>query len=305
MKFLIKNENVNATTFRMILFGAINNFVLTTAAAKSIKFKRFMSKQEYQITESIEAFNVRLFKEALELNELYSQEVVSEPMLKEIFISCILEKTGHRYTNTLDSCRNDNLTFQEMVRRLNDKYLDMKSRGNPSHSTNSATSVTGGNFHDQPGMDSVSLASGSTGGSDTSTLPCFQYKRTGKCSFGQRCRYSHNAKVLSEARLPDHANLVMNQLCELQEHCNAVSTARNKFKKNYNNTRMKLQKYKNKFQKPADKTIKDQKQHIEDVIASADSTQPPSSSGLQDGNGQDEDEEIPSENSDLSDEESE
>ena len=308
MRFLIKNENVNVSTFRLILFGGINNFVLTTAAAKSIRFKGFLGKQEYQVTESIEAFNVRLQKEALEINELYCKEVISEPMIKEILISCIMAKTGNRYVNTLDSCRNEDLSFQATVKRLNDKYLDTKSRGNVSHSINSATAVSESKLGERTHLESASLASGSSGGgSTTSTLPCFQYKRTGKCSFGQKCKYSHNSRILSEAKLPDHADLVVAQLCELQEHCNAVISSRNKFKKNYNNSRLKLQKYK-AGSKLSDKTVKDQKRHIEDVIASAADTQPSSSSGLPSGAPQDNDEEdvqISSEDSDLSDEDQE
>ena len=209
---------VDSYTIRITYFKVVNTFIMSNDNAKTMRLRAFLNKSEYKTSESPNAFASRLLLEQRDINVLYSgpnlgETVISEAMIKETFLDAIKKKTGGLYDNILDNIDNVNLTFTNLVERINNKYMREKSR----IVTESLYAV---GTVDTPAVDSNANdhAFYSTSSQvpvkrredkPMDALPCFQMRDKGKCDFGAKCKFSHDQKVLKK---PISSSFLMTEL---------------------------------------------------------------------------------------------
>jgi hypothetical protein len=132
------------------------------------------------------------------------ETVISQAMLKETFLDSLRRKTDKLYDNILDNIENENISFTNLVERINNKYMREKSRA-VTHSLFSVSDIK----DSDDGSENKDLALYSTSSQtpikrkedikpEMHTLPCFQMRDKGKCDFGPRCRFSHDQKTLKK-----------------------------------------------------------------------------------------------------------
>ncbi len=269
MKFLIKETTVTATNFRMIFFGARKHFELSTEIAKIAKIKDFLNSS-YSDTEPIEAFAVKIIKKSEHINDLYNSIVLSKELTKVVFTSAVTSKTGTKYTNLLDTLHLRKADFEEIVRVLNEKYLDYRSK----NATNLELTFSADHNKSQHEMIDDKVYAVGDFNSNTKRLPCFQFKQHGKCSYGPKCKYSHDPKVI-KSYVPnsseEFANLLQDQLYNSYEVILFVTKQRNKYKKQYHRSQSRSDKngQKNKSSFNKNPSFNKQPMTIEKAIANS------------------------------------
>jgi len=134
--------------------------------------------------------------------------------------------------------------FLTLVDRLNNKYLDIRARtpGNIpqvfiAHESKNDSSVYG---YRKGGSDSLK------------SKPCFNYQRNKTCSYGDKCKYSHEASIC------DTVNLTY---ADIEDQCVYQTSQADTFRKfatrsesKYKRTNSKFKDYRHKYKgtKPVD-----------------------------------------------------
>jgi len=198
----VKSESVSWTSTRTLYFGVIQNFIHSTDEAKRIRLTSFLTKTKYKTSESPLAFATKLLKEQKELNILFNTNAVAEPILREIFINAVKGETGRMYDHLLDSIDGTGLNFLEIATKLNNKYQKEATKS-ITHSLYSAQIVNANDGDDGANpMTSTAFYSGSSHKSEPAgsrkDLQCFQFRDTGKCSFGKDCKFSHDKRTFKD-----------------------------------------------------------------------------------------------------------
>jgi hypothetical protein len=215
MRFLVENNEVNATSFRVILFGVANYFVQASDSAKAARFKKWMEGQKYTLNQSIAAYDAQLRKEANAINLLYdptgSSKMISTGLIQVQLVEKIRASTGQRYVATLDILKHQGATYTTMVQKLQEKYLEERQMGK-NESANASISCDhspGEMDHDHNQTSNYANFSGEqeprkpkTQDSRRTKLPryCWMYAKTESCKYGPKCKFKH----IKEADLPKH-----------------------------------------------------------------------------------------------------
>jgi hypothetical protein len=253
---------VDVYTIRITYFKVINTFIMSNDNAKTIRLKAFLNKSEYKTSESPDAFASRLLLEQRDVNVLYAgpnggEAVISQAMLKETFLDSLRRKTDKLYDNILDNIENENISFTNLVERINNKYMREKSRvvTESLYSVSNVSASSDGTVNKDLALYSTSAQTPikrKDAKPPMDTLPCFQMRDRGKCDFGETCRFSHDQKVLK--RPVSNANRVTEigyQNDYLCEHLLYAQNSHAKYKKKYNSSKAKTPIKKAVSKKPA------------------------------------------------------
>ena len=255
--YLVSSRTVSPTNFRMIYFGVINVFILSTDRAKTSRFMNYQRNFTFNRYQSPAAFAALLKKEQKEVNILYGSEVITDTTVKDTFITLIERAALDLYGGIMDQCRysptlgmNNLTTLKEL---MEEKFLDRKvGRGNFKPLAYSATTEPSTDFTQLSGDTQVdksyTVESGTALNADErkraprplNERPCFQFRDKGKCEFGNKCKYSHD-KIIC-----DTVNLTVS---DLVEQVNAVMNHLTKYKRSARKTAKRFNGLKQKFKK--------------------------------------------------------
>jgi hypothetical protein len=207
----VENNEVNATSFRTILYGVANYFILTSDSAKAARFKKWMEGQKYSLNQSIAAYDAQLRKEANAINILYdptgTKQMISTALIQVQLIEKIRASTGQRYVATLDILKHQGATYTTIVQKLQEKFLEEKQMGK-----NESANVGIDHHHPPDTADHDRDASDYANFSGDlkpkpqytkrSKLPkyCWMYAKTESCKYGAQCKFKH----IKKADLPKH-----------------------------------------------------------------------------------------------------
>ena len=277
MKYLATDRPFSPLNFRMIFFGARKHFEISTEKAKALKLKDFLTRTDYPVTESIEAFSIKLLKKSQHINDLYGQVILHPAIVKEILIDAITSKTAGKFETTLEILRDRQAKYEDIVQSLNDKYLELKSNTSVSleqvfsaqatDSSNSTDLIQVNSHAGTSFLDCVYAVNSFKG--NKKSLPCFQFRNTGKCAFGDKCKYSHDPKIVNrkanEFRREQINAAIMDQLNHLTETVLLAHKQKNKWKRNVGRAKAKLRNFKDK-RKSSNRTNKtNDTTYIQDV----------------------------------------
>ena len=245
-------DNVDSYTIRITYFKVVNTFIMSNDNAKTIRLKAFLNKSEYKTSESPSAFASRLLLEQRDINILYSgkedtrEAVITSAMLKETFLDSIRRRTDKMYDNILDNIENENISFKDLVERINNKYMKEKSRI-VTESLFSVNTVKDSNVNSQEDDHDQAYYSTSSQvpvkrreDKSISALPCFQMRDKGKCEYGTTCRFSHDPQLFKKPVSKTYLIAELGQQNKyLHENLFLAQQQHQKYKKKYNFSKTK------------------------------------------------------------------
>ena len=184
---LRSDELSHPAAARHMFFSVFNYFMLNTEETRLHRLSILTNDSKLEDLESIKNFADRLRSEASVLNMMSKGEVVSDQLLFSIFKKAVLNKyensTTKYYTELrlLQAVGENN--FPTLAQRWNTVWLEEKGKvGFPT--ANAFKVTTQQNFgKDRKTSNKVVDKQGK--------FVCFQFAKNGECSYGNKCKYSH------------------------------------------------------------------------------------------------------------------
>ena len=215
---------VSAINVKTMYFKILNHFLLTTKNAKSRRLLDFGKNVKFTRNDSPEIFANNLLRERKDINDMFTKDAIPMEVLNSVFVESIQLVALDIYETILDNIQYEldgkPANFLVMVDKLNNKYLDRRSR-------------TPGN------VPQVFVAhEPKSGGKSLKSKPCFNFQRDKECSYGEKCKFSHD---------PSICDSVLLTFSDVQEQCVFHTGQADAFRKRAVNTRAKYTKSRNNF----------------------------------------------------------
>lgn len=272
MQWVLKKYNSeDQVSFRSIYFEIWRYFVIGSRSAKHSKMLEF-NTIEYNLKDSPASLWSRFKTLQEETSQLYGHEVVTDDMLFNYFISAVKKKAGTRYNNVLAVLDVNNVTDpNKYVQVMNNTHMEMKGerpldstfsahRGNENYDNNDYNSSDFSDDDDHETANEARILPRVR--SDPKEKPCFMMQKHGQCTYGSKCKYSHDPKVLKQ-RVDESTKI--DQVAHLIEQVHAAQRDAKNSKRNLRKVKSDFKKLKKGKRPPADQFVA----NYEDVIATA------------------------------------
>jgi hypothetical protein len=248
LRYLAPAKNhVSIHNFRMTYYGIVNYFLISTDSVKTDRLMNFSTAISFTRDQSPAMYSTMLSREREEINELFGKDYVNMMMLYTVFTKSIMRAAPDIYGVILDQNRKlprsiDGLN--ELVEALQEKFLDRKSE-TPGYAPPRVYSAIVPSFHPNGNAPPYPHSKFDVSYQVETKLnakekPCFQYQKTGACSYGEKCKFSHSKEILERVNLTTD---------DILEQVNLIAAENTKARSNFRKSRRQNHSLKTKHNK--------------------------------------------------------
>ena len=273
LSYLTNRRESDSISIRMMYFEGRLLFMDPLNDARMRSLTEFMHKTKYSTSMSPMEFLRQTVIKAEEVDELFDTRQVTDGWLWATVIGALQRTTGDLYDSIIDTHRRDpgfitqsRKTLSDIILSMDNKYKEKKkpspsmygmfltdeSKGDHGVDINNEV-VNYAGTSNRPRQDHHRRSKGKGGGQDrTSNLPCYAFQRHKECTYGSKCKFSHDPDVLKNA--PPPPDFEAAQLAESYVHLNVTCAAQardiRKYKKQLKSVRKSIKQGKKKSQDP-------------------------------------------------------
>ena len=209
LRYLAPYRNhVSIHNFRMTYYGIVNYFLISTDSVKTDRLMNFSTAILFTRDQSPAMYSTMLSREREEINDLFGKDYVNIMMLYTVFVKSIMKVAPDIYGVILDQNRKLPRSIEglgELVEALQEKFLDRKSES-PGYAPPRVYSAITPAFHPSETAppypyNKLDVSYQVETKLSAKEKPCFQFQKTGKCSYGEKCKFSHSKEVLESVNL--------------------------------------------------------------------------------------------------------